>query len=258
MREYGGDQAVMRDDMQRLCAMLRVESFYTAPTAEETGVVYVGESGERSTARWQLNCMKAEQRQSRKMHQSGDPVRAPSSESVFPGHPSHSPVGALVDTQIISLVAVLSADSPSADTAMHRLPSSAASEGRDEDIGYALGMLEVLLADRLPGEELVGDQPLMRRRDGGGEERAPCAYVFNCCVSPRARRRRVGSQLISRAVARASELGVRFLYLHVHEQNAAARHLYEQHGFECEKADDAVPGERKLLLVRDLYQLDAV
>lgn len=167
-------------------------------------------------------------------------------------------MGRLIDTQIISLVAVLSADSPSADAAVHRLPAASASEGEDEDISYALGMLEVVLADRLPGEELVGDQPLMERRDGDGEERALCAYVFNCCVSPLARRRRVGSQLISRAVARASGLGVRFMYIHVHEENTAARHLYEQHGFECEKADDAVPGQRKLLLVRDLYKLDDV
>jgi len=156
-------------------------------------------------------------------------------------------------TQIISLVAVVSADSPSADAAMHLLPSSAL-EGRDANPAYALGMLEVMLADRLPGEELVGDKmtPLLERR--AGEEQAPCstAYVFNCCVSPRARRRRVGSQLISLAVTRASELGVRLMYIHVDERNAAARRLYEQAGFEFQKADDAVVGERKLLLMRDL------
>ena len=76
IREYGGDQPAMVDEMQHLCATLRVESFCSAPTVEESGVLYVGESGERSTARWQLNRIKAEQRQSRVMHQSGEPVRA--------------------------------------------------------------------------------------------------------------------------------------------------------------------------------------
>jgi ribosomal protein S18 acetylase RimI-like enzyme len=82
------------------------------------------------------------------------------------------------------------------------------------------------------GEALAGDTPEGR------------AYLFNLCVCPRARRRGVGSQLLSRAVARASRLGVRFLYVHVERQNTAARHLYARHGFvQCNALDG------KLLLV---------
>lgn len=196
------NQTAMGEEMQRTCAALRVESFYTLPTAEDTGVVYCGEIGERTNARWRLNRIKAEMSQSRSMYQSSELV--------------------------VSLVAVLSGDA--SDAALHPLPSSA--DGRSTPNAYALGTLEVLVAERLPGEALAGDTPEGR------------AYLFNLCVCPRARRRGVGSQLLSRAVARASRLGVRFLYVHVERQNTAARHLYARHGFvQCNALDG------KLLLV---------
>jgi hypothetical protein len=71
------NQTAMGEEMQRTCAALRVESFYTLPTAEDTGVVYCGEIGERTNARWRLNRIKAEMSQSRSMYQSSELVRPP-------------------------------------------------------------------------------------------------------------------------------------------------------------------------------------
>lgn len=57
------------------------------------------------------------------------------------------------------------------------------------------------------------------------------AELGNLAVAPEWRRRGLGAGLLEFAVERARERGVERIYLEVRVSNAAARALYEKHGF---------------------------
>jgi hypothetical protein len=63
-----------------------------------------------------------------------------------------------INAQVVSLVAVLSGDA--SDAALHPLPSSA--DGRSTPNAYALGTLEVLVAERLPGDTAMKKLRIVR------------------------------------------------------------------------------------------------
>lgn len=58
------------------------------------------------------------------------------------------------------------------------------------------------------------------------------AEIPNVCVKESARRRGVGTKLMSVLFAEAKQLGITVLYLEVRESNRAARCLYESLGFQ--------------------------
>jgi ribosomal-protein-alanine N-acetyltransferase len=58
------------------------------------------------------------------------------------------------------------------------------------------------------------------------------AELGNLAVAPEWRRRGLGARLLEFAVERAGERGVERIYLEVRVSNAAARELYEKHGFD--------------------------
>ena len=61
------------------------------------------------------------------------------------------------------------------------------------------------------------------------------AYLSNLAVSPDYRKQGAAKQLITTCEAIASRWGFRHLYLHVMADNSAAKHLYEQMGYQrCE------------------------
>lgn len=58
-------------------------------------------------------------------------------------------------------------------------------------------------------------------------------YITNVAVTKKARKRGVGSALISRLKEVAKEKGLRFISLEVRKSNAAAIALYEKQGFKA-------------------------
>ena len=58
-------------------------------------------------------------------------------------------------------------------------------------------------------------------------------YITNVAVTKKARKRGVGSALISRLKEVAKEKGLRFISLEVRKSNAAAISLYEKQGFKA-------------------------
>lgn len=57
------------------------------------------------------------------------------------------------------------------------------------------------------------------------------AELANVAVTPESRGRGLGTRLLRRFMADAARRGARKVYLEVRESNAAARALYERHGF---------------------------
>ena len=92
---------------------------------------------------------------------------------------------------------------------------------------YVCGTLDVTVGSKLPSEELVGKVG----------ERDKRAYLSNVCVLASLRKRGVARAMIESACAYASKLGVEHLYVHVVEENVAARKLYEKCGFSVEQKE---------------------
>lgn len=116
------------------------------------------------------------------------------------------------------------------------------------ETAYVCGTLDVTVCSKLPSEELIGKQ-------GQREDRA---YLSNVCVLAPMRKRGIARRTIEGACAHALELGVRHMYVHVVEDNAAARKLYEEKcGFAVEAIESAnvargLNRPRRLLLHRSL------
>lgn len=99
-----------------------------------------------------------------------------------------------------------------------------------EQTEYVCGTLDVTVGNKLPSEELVGK---MGERDNR-------AYLSNVCVLASLRKRGVARTMIEDACAYAGELGVAQMYVHVVEDNVAARKLYEEKcGFSVEQKEPA-------------------
>ncbi len=80
------------------------------------------------------------------------------------------------------------------------------------------------------------------------------AYIQTIEVSPEARHRGVGRQLLNRIEGSARLAGARSIWLHVEQGNAPAIRLYETHGYRCEgRAEDYYPqGLAALIYVKHL------
>ena len=99
-----------------------------------------------------------------------------------------------------------------------------------EQTEYVCGTLDVTIGNKLPSEELVGKLGERKNR----------AYLSNVCVLMSLRKRGVARSMIEGACAYASELGVTHMYVHVAEDNLAARKLYEEKcGFSIEQNEPA-------------------
>lgn len=82
-------------------------------------------------------------------------------------------------------------------------------------------------------------------------------YISNVAVHPDYRRRGAGDALISALIARGREKRLSFLTLEVRESNAAARALYEKHGFRAvgrRKNYYEKPVEDAILMTLDLTE----
>jgi ribosomal protein S18 acetylase RimI-like enzyme len=82
--------------------------------------------------------------------------------------------------------------------------------------------------------ELVGTVELSARSSmplGWNGGRYP--YIANLAVRPDCRRRGVAKQLLAICEATAQEWGFQDIYLHVLDDNQAARRLYERLGYRC-------------------------
>ena len=116
---------------------------------------------------------------------------------------------------------------------------------------YVVGTLDVTIGLKLPAEELIGKKPV----DAGNER----AYLSNVCVLSALRRQGIAQRLIEHACGYAGELGVKHMYVHVVEENAAARKLYERTcGFGVEQIENASVARalnrpRRMLLHKELH-----
>ncbi|KAL3152092.1 hypothetical protein ABBQ32_001198 [Trebouxia sp. C0010 RCD-2024] len=110
--------------------------------------------------------------------------------------------------------------------------------------GYAapervVGTLDLNIGLKLPSEELMGQQP------------SPCqqldrAYMSNVCTAKAAQRQGVATQLVQAAEAEAARQGVKFLYVHVAQDNTAAVKLYSTHCSFQQEQQESEPYARAL------------
>lgn len=100
---------------------------------------------------------------------------------------------------------------------------------------YVVGTLDVTIGLKLPAEELIGKSP--KDPTLAIVERA---YLSNVCVLPEVRRQGVAHQILEHACSYAYDMGARHMYVHVVEENDAARALYENKcGFAVEQIENA-------------------
>ncbi|KAK3237886.1 hypothetical protein CYMTET_52076 [Cymbomonas tetramitiformis] len=237
------------------CAALRVQSFYTPPVQGED-VFLLGDCADKAHARWFDQKRRSEE--SRALRQAD------------------------LGMNVICLMATAPVQEVTATLQVGNVEWL--KECRMSGERYAVGTLDVHIGPRLPGEQLVGNHPVLlsnpevvdprdlaarynysRMRGpavtaGPGRRFDPraiqwpsshrdCerAYVFNLCVMPEVRRQGVASALLTKAKMQATERGVRELYIHVEVENKAAERLYSHLGFVFEKeetAEDAAKHKR--------------
>mmetsp|Transcript_12375 Transcript_12375/g.40731 ORF Transcript_12375/g.40731 Transcript_12375/m.40731 type:complete len:359 (-) Transcript_12375:23-1099(-) len=232
------------------CAALRVRCFYAYPGAADGSVLF-GAAEEAAKGRWLGARRRSEEARMLKMRRLGMHVTC---------------LAASVD---LATLKGSSEDALAAGLAEDAAATGAASfaEGAgsarfvDERAGRlceVLGTLDIHRGERLPGEVLEGNHPrkppeeaeetLQTARDSyraafkthgtlAGDPNLGRAYIFNVCVSPRARRMGVGSRLLQAAHEKATEMGVRTIYVHVEVDNTGAQALYRQEGYIYEKEE---------------------
>lgn len=109
--------------------------------------------------------------------------------------------------------------------------------------------------------ELLGPLSLIAEHEGKvsgyvvGRHAADEAEILDLAVRPDLRRQGIAGSLVDAVVARANALGLRRVYLEVRESNAAARALYQNHGFaEVGRRTGYyhAPDEDALVLARDI------
>lgn len=121
------------------------------------------------------------------------------------------------------------------------------------EVEYVVGTLDVTVGIKLPAEELIGKCP--EDPSVAATERA---YLSNVCVMPEVRRQGVAQHVIEQACSYAFDVGARHMYVHVVEENVAARTLYEKKcGFAVEQIENASTARslnrpRRLLLYKRL------
>lgn len=118
---------------------------------------------------------------------------------------------------------------------------------------YVVGTLDVTVGLKLPAEELIGKYPEDPNIASGQR-----AYLSNVCVLPEVRRQGVAQRVIEQACLYASDMGVEHMYVHVVDENKAAKTLYEKKcGFSIEQIEKASKARslnrpRRLLLHKTL------
>jgi len=80
------------------------------------------------------------------------------------------------------------------------------------------------------------------------------AYIQTLEVAPERRGRGVGGELLRRVEDSARAAGAQAIWLHVHEQNAAAIRIYQAHSYLCEgrEEDYYAPGNTALIYGKPL------
>ncbi|MGA9068795.1 MAG: N-acetyltransferase [Terracidiphilus sp.] len=82
------------------------------------------------------------------------------------------------------------------------------------------------------------------------------AYIQTIEVAPNGRGTGVGRELLRRLEASASAAGAVLIWLHVEAKNAAAIHLYERQGYQCQgRQENYYPEGRAALLYTKLLLL---
>eukprot|EP00242_Pyramimonas_sp_CCMP2087_P017904 CAMPEP_0198226598 /NCGR_PEP_ID=MMETSP1445-20131203/105862_1 /TAXON_ID=36898 /ORGANISM="Pyramimonas sp., Strain CCMP2087" /LENGTH=316 /DNA_ID=CAMNT_0043906431 /DNA_START=344 /DNA_END=1290 /DNA_ORIENTATION=- len=132
-------------------AALRAQSFYDAPTVDETGVFLLGECAEKAYERWFLNCCKAEQARTLQMDRLGMQVVC-----LVAMIPAESLVGILDEDDRSSSSSSSALSSLSSETSHSTVPPK---ECRLLVDRCAVGTLNMHLGVDLPGELLEGDRP---------------------------------------------------------------------------------------------------
>jgi ribosomal protein S18 acetylase RimI-like enzyme len=111
-------------------------------------------------------------------------------------------------------------------------------------IGIQFDLQQRLLAQRYVcfvatvNAQMVGTIELSYRQPWPWQlGRSPYAYIANLAVQPQYRQQGIARQMITRSEAMAREWGERDVYLHVMEDNAAARQLYLQAGYYIDQVE---------------------
>ncbi|GAB4819971.1 hypothetical protein N2152v2_007017 [Parachlorella kessleri] len=216
------------DDELQAAAWLRAQSFYAYPPERK----FAGELHQMMKAEEEYGALKAARLQRRL-------AKAPDSD------------------RSACIVAVCAAAAVPGISERLLLPPTATGQGSG-DTGNngspshlaVVGTLDLHAARALTGEVLIGNS-------------TSAGYLANVCVSPEARRRRVGEELVVMARKLAREWGVLDLFVHTLAVNEAALRFYEKCGFVLEKEEtsnqahyrgrclDGIEGRGRSVLLRD-------
>jgi GNAT superfamily N-acetyltransferase len=137
------------------------------------------------------------------------------------------------------------ADNAAYDEATWRARLAAVTYWQVRDSGMPLGMVGLW-------DPVIDAGP----EGGGAAEDESVPFVIAMFVRTAARGRGVGSSLIAATITEAARRGYARIALDVKANNAAARELYERHGFRVLDDDLLAPGQRgggcELTMVRPL------
>jgi ribosomal protein S18 acetylase RimI-like enzyme len=173
-----------------------------------------------------------------------------------------SGLDAALGESFFTVVATLTRDQISGDTdALNELDDAISKgvhvhlpSGTEGEVQYVCGTLDVTIGAKLPSEELIG-----RRPDSYFIDKEKRGYLSNVCVLKPLRKRGIAQCLIQGACSFAQELGVSHMYVHVVEDNVAARKLYEDKcRFQVEQKESAnvargLNRPQRLLLYKNLH-----
>lgn len=130
---------------------------------------------------------------------------------------------------------------------------------RSHESRYAC-LVAVVPVTTLKGEysEIVGTVELTLRSTSWYFGAPQYPYISNLAVSPEYRRQGVAKQLLSQCEATAAKWGFRKLYLHVLDNNANARQLYETNGYSVQRVETSYATwlfqrPRKMLLSKSAH-----
>jgi ribosomal protein S18 acetylase RimI-like enzyme len=81
------------------------------------------------------------------------------------------------------------------------------------------------------------------------EANETAAYIQTLEVSPQARQRGIGAELLRRLESSAQSAGADLIWLHVDAENSPAIHLYESHAYQYKgREEDYYPNQRAALI----------
>ncbi|KAF8034027.1 hypothetical protein BT93_C0338 [Corymbia citriodora subsp. variegata] len=126
--------------------------------------------------------------------------------------------------------------------------------GKQMILKSIVGTLDLSIQYLLHGETFPGERvrvPLFCHINEAGPTRY--GYIGNLCVAKSARRRGIGSSMMSFALESAKRTGAEQVYVHVHRDNGPAQELYAKMGFKMvEQAAAQLVEERTYLLCLEI------